>query len=361
MGEVEQMGRVGYLPLQLEIEGDLTYEQWAQAGKTLRDMRDNVMWWLGDWWNYGERLYGEMASQEAQQEVEIQTGYRYQTVVTAGWVCNRFPVKERVEDVSFSHHRIAAAVEKTKKRTELLHEAKKEKWSVREMEAACKPYKAKEPRRKSPDAGLFDGENFTLALADPPWLYDDGSTTPNRRVERHYPTMELHEICNLKDSKGTSVRDIFHENCTLLMWTTAPKIAEALQVVEEWGFEYRTQLVWRKKNIGPGYYVRGRHEILLICIKGKAGTPKPADRPPSVGTIEEYAEWMYGKAWEKKHAELGSQKLRHSEKPMIFRRLIERMYPKAVRVELFAREQVKGWHAWGLDVPAAEEPQKKTA
>jgi len=357
--KVTAMGRVEYLPMGLEFKGELTLEQWRSLGETLRGMRDNVMWWLGAWWNYGERTYGEMASQEAKDELELQTGYKYQTIITAAWVEGRIAPKERVEGVSFSHHRVAAAIENKKKRAELLHEAKKESWSVREMEDACRPYKAKEPKRKA-SPGLFDDDRFTLAMADPPWLYDIGTTTPNRRVENHYPTMELHEICNLKDDSGKHVKDIFHDNATLLLWTPPPKIAEALTVVEEWGFEYRTQLVWRKKNIGPGYYVRQRHEILLICVKGKPGTPQPANRPPSLGTIEEYAEWMYGKSWAKKHSELLQQKLRHSEKPLIFRRMAERMYPKAVRVELFARERYKGWHAWGLDVEDAP-AKKKTA
>ncbi|MBW3671693.1 MAG: hypothetical protein KY432_08490, partial [Acidobacteria bacterium] len=39
---------------------------------------------------------------------------------------------------------------------------------------------------------------YSIVLADPPWGYDDGTTTPNRRIDNHYPTMELEEICAMR-------------------------------------------------------------------------------------------------------------------------------------------------------------------
>jgi len=354
---IRTMGRVEYLPLGLKVQGDLTFEQWQQTGQTLRDMRDNSFWWLGDWWLHGERVYGDMASQAAKEEVEVETGYKYQTVVTAAWVATQYAYEERVEGVSWTHHRVAAAIEDKGVRQELLHEALKEKWTVAQMEEHARPYKKKEPPRKR-TAGLFDGDRFNFILADPPWKYEDNTTTPNRRIENQYPTMELHAICNLRDDNGKPLTDLIHDNATLALWTTAPKVAEAMKVIEAWGFDYRTQMVWDKGKIGPGHYVRGKHEILLFAVKGKPGTPKPADRPPSCGTIEEYERWMYGA---KKAAALAKKrkKLRHSEKPDVFYAILERMYPKATRLELFARGLREGWGAWGLDVPHVEE--KKSA
>jgi N6-adenosine-specific RNA methylase IME4 len=40
----------------------------------------------------------------------------------------------------------------------------------------------------------------------------------------------------------------------------------------------------------------------------------------------------------------------HSEKPEYFRTLIEDMYPKSKKIELFARKQVDGWDVWGNEL-----------
>lgn len=116
------------------------------------------------------------------------------------------------------------------------------------------------------------------------------------------------------------------------------KLTEALQVMDAWGFDYRTCMVWVKDRIGMGYYARQRHEILLIGRRGNLPVPEPADRPDSV--IE---------------APLG----RHSEKPSIVAETIVRMYPHLPRVELFARQARLGWDAWGNE--AAESARQKKA
>ena len=89
-----------------------------------------------------------------------------------------------------------------------------------------------------------------------------------------------------------------------------------------WGFEYRTALVWVKDQIGMGYHVRQRHELLRIGKRGELPVPAPADRPDSV---------------------IAAPRGRHSEKPEIVYALIERMYPHLARVELFARRRRPDW------------------
>jgi N6-adenosine-specific RNA methylase IME4 len=89
--------------------------------------------------------------------------------------------------------------------------------------------------------------------------------------------------------------------------------------------------VWVKDRIGMGWYVRGRHEFLLIARRGDMPTPAEADRPDSV---------------------IEAPRERHSEKPSAAYDLIERMYPGAPKVELFARRHRPGWVAWGDEVAA---------
>jgi N6-adenosine-specific RNA methylase IME4 len=163
---------------------------------------------------------------------------------------------------------------------------------------------------------------YRVIYADPPWRYEHVETE-NRAIENHYPTLELAEICALP------VSALAADDALLFLWATSPKLAEAMQVIEAWGFNYRTCMVWVKDVIGMGYYARQRHELLLIAVKGHPPVPATAARPDSV------QEWPRG---------------RHSEKPHLFYDLIERMYPNWARLELFARNTRAGWACLGNEI-----------
>lgn len=80
---------------------------------------------------------------------------------------------------------------------------------------------------------------FGVILADPPWRFQNWSMTEQakrgekwgRRAGRAiYDTMRTEDICRLP------VRDIAARDCVLFLWATYPKLPEALQVIEAWGF-----------------------------------------------------------------------------------------------------------------------------
>lgn len=165
-------------------------------------------------------------------------------------------------------------------------------------------------------------KKYQIIYADPPWRYDF-SNTKNRKIENHYPTMDLSEI-----------KDLFwylpiDKNAVLYLWATAPKLKEALEVMEAWGFEYKTQAIWDKEIIGMGYWFRGQHEILLVGVKGKFPPPEPSKRVGSVFKI---------------------RRGKHSEKPEYVRELISNAFPSHNKLELFAREKTEGWDVWGNEV-----------
>lgn len=170
------------------------------------------------------------------------------------------------------------------------------------------------------NAPLDLDQSYPIVYADPPWRYEH-SATVSREIENQYPTMALEEICALP------VSAIATPDAVLFLWTTSPKLAESLQVVEAWGFVYRTCMVWDKERIGMGYYARQQHELLLICTRGDLPSPEPENRPASVQRIRRDPE--------------------HSAKPQEFYALIESMYPEYDRIELFARNARDGWMAWG--------------
>lgn len=170
---------------------------------------------------------------------------------------------------------------------------------------------------------------YNVIYADPPWEYDN--TGVHGAADHHYPTMPLEDISSLLDAQRIAVAD----NAVLFLWATNPFLQDAFYVVNSWGFEYKTNMVWVKTDLvkpGSGFYVRGRHELLLICTRGSF-TPLDAHISPPIGSVISAA--------------IGS----HSSKPDDFYGVIERLYPGCNYLELFARRQRDGWKGWGYDSP----------
>ena len=141
--------------MQLVIDEDIEFDQWLRIGGFLWTLEGGVMWWLGDWLNFGERKYGETYAQAA----EI-TGYKVQTLKNAAWVASQYESSTRVDDLSFSHHQAVASLP-PKDRKELLKKADGEKWDCREMERRARARKTLKEMEKRPD--LLWSENKQMA------------------------------------------------------------------------------------------------------------------------------------------------------------------------------------------------------
>lgn len=130
---------------------------------------------------------------------------------------------------------------------------------------------------------------------------------------------------------GEKVKKLAAADATMFLWSPAPKLPQAIDLLRLWGFDYKTCLVWDKVKQNRGYYSSVRHELLLIAGRGRS-TPrcrlKVVQSVDSVQSIE--------------------KSNNHSEKPEEFRRIIDRLYPRMRKVELFSRRtKVKGWTCWG--------------
>lgn len=177
------------------------------------------------------------------------------------------------------------------------------------------------------NAPLLLPQRYPIIYADPPWRYENPPMgSAGRAIENHYPTMTLEEICAL------TVSEICTEDALLYLWATAPKLAECMKVIEAWGFEYRTNMVWDKEKIGMGYHVRNQHELLLIAKRGNIPPPVPGTQPSSL-----YRE----------------TRGEHSAKPDFFYEMIETAYPSLPKIELFSRRVRVGWTNWGNQASAA--------
>lgn len=160
---------------------------------------------------------------------------------------------------------------------------------------------------------------YRLLYADPPWRYEH-VVSESRAIENQYPTMSLDELCALRVPAAP--------DAVLYLWATSPKLAEAIRVIDAWGFSYRTCAVWDKQRLGMGYYFRQQHELLLVAAVGNAPVPEPGNRPASI---------------------IQTPRGKHSEKPEVVYTLLESMYPgftERDRIELFARGARQGWTSW---------------
>jgi N6-adenosine-specific RNA methylase IME4/ParB-like chromosome segregation protein Spo0J len=169
---------------------------------------------------------------------------------------------------------------------------------------------------------------YAVIYADPPWhfeVYNEESGIESAAAN-HYSTMSLDEI------RALPIPSLASPDAALFMWTTVPHLRESFQVLDAWGFEYKTNIVWVKDKIGLGYFVRNQHELLLVATRGDMPSPSPANRPPSV---------------------ISAPRREHSRKPDEAYELIERMYPELPKIELFARHARPGWAAWGNEVGTA--------
>lgn len=174
----------------LDLPDGLPYEHWAAMGHVLRTVERNALWWLGDWWNYGEREYGEMASQEAKDAVTDATGYAYETVKKAAWVASRVTQFRRRNNLSWSHHYEVAALPEDEADA-WLDQAEAEGWSHRELRKQIKQSRYLEAQAVvSPVSGDDQGSGTVyeadaieflagigpgtvdLLLTDPPYMTD---------------------------------------------------------------------------------------------------------------------------------------------------------------------------------------------
>lgn len=162
------------------------------------------------------------------------------------------------------------------------------------------------------------GVEFGTVYADPPWPHDEKQ---NARRRLHYDRMTLDEI------KAIPVGSFTTADAHLWLWTTTTHLPLALDVIEAWGFQYRAIRVWRKSKLGLGWWVRNRHEFLLLAAK----STKMRTNPGSLTS------------------EITGRYVKHSQKPDVYED-IETHSPGPF-LELFSRVERprEGWTTLGSD------------
>ncbi|GAB0155927.1 MT-A70 family methyltransferase [Chryseobacterium sp. Alg-005] len=185
---------------------------------------------------------------------------------------------------------------------------------------------------------------YKIIYADAPWIQKAGRKLSNYKVvegkqiwnsdvnkseDLPYMTMTVDEIAALP------VKDLADKDAVLFLWVTNKYLLQALKVINAWGFEYVACITWKKNKMGGGLggVVRISSEFLLFCRKGNL---KAVDNIPE-SVIEAKRPYVNGYPC-------------HSKKPEVFREIIERCFPYAEKLEMFARHTTDGWDVFGNEV-----------
>jgi N6-adenosine-specific RNA methylase IME4 len=168
-----------------------------------------------------------------------------------------------------------------------------------------------------------------VIYADPPWSFRNWSVKgTGRNAVSHYDCLDLTALASLP------VADLAADDCALFLWATDPLLPRAFDLIQSWGFEYKTVgFYWVKLNAaskhdadyftGLGYWTRANPEQCLMATRGK-----PLRRAKDVRRL------------------VVERRREHSRKPDCVREKIERLVDGPY-LELFARETKTGWDCWG--------------
>jgi N6-adenosine-specific RNA methylase IME4 len=313
---------VAFLPNGLEISEGISFDQWRELGAQIRDSLHGHQWWIGDWLRFGGHKWGD--KYEAAAEV---LGMKPSSVKTYKSIAESYPeLLTRVNNLSFTHHRLAASLPAASRRR-YLTDAADNNWSASRLRSELANLPTVEPktipiRGESSIAASLDeisGERFGCIYADPPWQYGNQSTRAS--TDKHYDTMGTDALCAMP------VENLAADDAHLHLWTTNAFLPESFRVIEAWGFEYRSCFVWVKPQMGIGNYWRLAHEFLLLGIRGDA-------KRFNNRSLRSWAEF---------------ERRKHSSKPEEVRGFIEAASPGPY-LELFGRKPVEGWTVMGNQI-----------
>ena len=143
-----------------------------------------------------------------------------------------------------------------------------------------------------------------------------------------YHTCSLEEI----ESHIKKAVDLTSEDSVMFLWTIEKYLFEAQRMAERLGYKLHSRMIWDKViGIPAAFTIRFGHEYLLYMYKGKMMPVNIAER----GKI---------------HSVFHEMPTKHSKKPEVAYQIIERLYPSAKKLEMYARNERSGWDCWGDEV-----------
>lgn len=182
----------------------------------------------------------------------------------------------------------------------------------------------------------FVGKNYEIIYADPPWLYY-GSATKDQAAGKHYKCMSYSELAALP------VRSLTSPKSVIFMWATSSKLADACNLIADWGFIYRGVFQLWVKTSNSGNIIHGQGV--------RPSFTKPTAEYLLVGSSQAKGRVFPIASEKMSNVVLASRPNNiHSKKPAEFRDNIVSLLGDRPRLEMFSRQAVEGWDAFGDQV-----------
>lgn len=180
-------------------------------------------------------------------------------------------------------------------------------------------------------------KKYDVIYSDPPWAYG-AAQKMHSQVGEVYNTMKPNALQSLP------IQNMCHPWTLMFMWTTGPKMNEAMRLLDAWNFCFKTiAFVWKKgthKNMGA--YTMSGCEYILVA---RNRTHKPSRYGSPVKNVKYNTEQFQDIPIPRGH----------SSKPDEFNHLIRGIYGDRDKddtrdleyCELFARRFIPGWDCVG--------------
>jgi N6-adenosine-specific RNA methylase IME4 len=180
------------------------------------------------------------------------------------------------------------------------------------------------------------GERYDVVYVDPPWSYY-GPGDKWAAAGKHYRLLDAAHI------EAAPVPELLSDRGVVFLWTTSAFLEAAVELGRAWRLHYRgVAFVWVKtgadgkpigaKGVRPSI-VKPTTEFVLAFSRVEKGRPMP------LGSEAVPQTWL-------------GRVLAHSHKPEAVALRIESLYPRAKRIELFARRRRDGWVCDGDQLPS---------
>lgn len=177
---------------------------------------------------------------------------------------------------------------------------------------------------------------YRIILADPPWAYSSKSAVNNSSGSEIKKLSEHYESMSLQDLKRMDISSLTEKDACCFMWVTDSHLKEGIELMEKWGFKFKTiAFTWVKTTNKGNYCVNVAPWTLKsteICLFGTKGAMTKFKKHNSI------------------HNLVFAPRGRHSAKPEKVRENIELMFGDQKRLELFARVSSPGWDVFGNEV-----------
>lgn len=181
------------------------------------------------------------------------------------------------------------------------------------------------------------GNKYDLIYADPPWKQSKGGKKQARANSSGKPLD--YSTCNIDEIEKhlKAISEKTNENSILFLWTIDKYLFEAQEIAERLGCKLHARMIWNKvTGIPAAFTVRYGHEYLLYMYKGRLLPVEKSER----GKI---------------HSVFTERVQKHSQKPETAYQIIERLYPGAKKIEMYARRSREGWDCWGDEAPNSDD------